>query len=93
MFGLCGRNRVSLGVVQCSIWVTLFLLHSYFIHYISIVSRKAVAGSGFDVTLGGVAGTSLSSISYSILLISWCMVAPAELSVIYGSAYLVVLFL
>jgi len=65
-----------------------------FRYAISIVSSKRLwHGSGFDVMLGGVEGTSLSSISYSILLISWYTVVPAELSVIYGSAYLVVLFL
>jgi len=57
----------------------------------SIVRSKAVARSGFEVTLGGVAGTTL--LSNSFLLISWYMVVPAELSVIYGSAYLAVLFL
>ena len=63
-----------------------------FRYAISIVSRRLWHGSSFDVMLGGVAGTTLLFI-YSILLISWYTVVPAELSVIYGSAYLVVLFL
>jgi len=62
-----------------------------FRYAISIVSRRLWHGSSFDVMLGGVAGTTLLFIYF--LLISWCMVVPAELSVIYGSAYLMVLFL